>query len=426
MAKNTSINFTTPVGRVVQGSLYEGKDTDAEGAPLKVKHGVNAGQPRLDFYFALAIPKGIETHWAATEWGGKIWQHAHVRYPAAGQTDKFAWKITDGDSQKPNSKQKRPCDREGYPGHWVLNISSGFVPKIVRQRPGSNPPAFDAFNDLNGVKLGDYVEVNINCDFNDSQQQPGVYMNHGTVCFRGHGQEIYVGPDVSKMGFGQAALPAGASATPLPGQFGAQVAAGAIPGAYPVPGAAPGGYPIPGAPAAAPLIPGMAAAPAPGGYPVPGAAPAPQPVYAAPAPAAAPVRMMTQKANGMAYEQFLPAQGWTDALLIEQGYMYPPQAAAPAPVAMAPAPGGYPAPGAAPAGYPVPGAAAAPIPVHANPQFAQVPGAAPAPGGYPVPGAPAPGAARMMTPKANGAPYESFIANKWDDAALIRDGYMYP
>ena len=38
-----SVNFTTPVGRLVQGSLYKGNDTDAEGRPLVVKTGANAG-----------------------------------------------------------------------------------------------------------------------------------------------------------------------------------------------------------------------------------------------------------------------------------------------------------------------------------------------------------------------------------------------
>ena len=44
---------------------------------------------------------------------------------------------------------------------------------------------------------------------------------------------------------------------------------------------------------------------------------------AAPAPVAAPpVRMMTPKAQGVAYEAYI-ANGWTDALLIEHGMMMP-------------------------------------------------------------------------------------------------------
>ena len=57
----TAVNFTTPVGRLVAGSLYKGQDKDAEGRPLVVKNGPQAGQPRLDFYFAIAIPNRVAT-----------------------------------------------------------------------------------------------------------------------------------------------------------------------------------------------------------------------------------------------------------------------------------------------------------------------------------------------------------------------------
>ena len=52
-------NITTPVGRLVAGSPYKGSDKDAEGRPLVVKNGPDAGKPRLDFYFAVAIPKNL-------------------------------------------------------------------------------------------------------------------------------------------------------------------------------------------------------------------------------------------------------------------------------------------------------------------------------------------------------------------------------
>lgn len=70
-------------------------------------------------------------------------------------------------------------------------------------------------------------------------------------------------------------------------------------------------------------------------------------------------------------------------------------------------------------------AAAAPAPI-ASPTS----GPAPAPYtnymGAPAPAAPVPAAppARQMTPKANGATYEQFVANGWTDDALRRDGYM--
>jgi len=53
----TKVNITSPVGRIVMGSLYDPSTTDAEGKPLVVKTGPNAGQPRVNYFFALAIPK---------------------------------------------------------------------------------------------------------------------------------------------------------------------------------------------------------------------------------------------------------------------------------------------------------------------------------------------------------------------------------
>lgn len=49
---------------------------------------------------------------------------------------------------------------------------------------------------------------------------------------------------------------------------------------------------------------------------------APAPIAPPPAPPAAPVRTMTPKAAGATYESFI-SNGWTDALLIEHGYMMP-------------------------------------------------------------------------------------------------------
>ena len=86
-------NFTTPVGRLVMGSLYKAQTTDADNKPLLVKQGPNAGQPTVRYFFALAIPKNPgETHFAQTEWGQKIWQAGHAGFPQ-GQANAptFAW-----------------------------------------------------------------------------------------------------------------------------------------------------------------------------------------------------------------------------------------------------------------------------------------------------------------------------------------------
>lgn len=375
----TGQNFTTPVGRLVAGSLYKGQTQDAEGRPLLIKNGPNAGQPRVDYYFGLAIAKGAEPHWAHTEWGQKIWAVGHAFQPSAGQNPKFAWKVADGDSQIPNANGKKNCDREGWRGHWILHISSGYAPRIFKARAGTNPPTFDPMVEPDAVKLGYYVQVNINADANNSTQQPGVYLNHSMVCFSAFGPEIFVGPDAASAGFGAAPLPAGASMTP-PANFNPAATAAGAP----------------------PLVPNLP--PVPGAPPVPPGAVVPPPVLVPPVPAAAPARVLTPAAGGATYEALLGA-GWTDATLIANGLMLPPAAAVPVAPPVVPA-----------------------VPVVPNPAFVQMPPVPGAPGALPLPpGAPAlpvPPVARQMTAKAGGHTYESLIAGGWTDATLVQQGMM--
>ena len=338
------VNITSPVGRIVMGSLYDPSTTDAEGKPLVVKTGPNAGQPRVNYFFALAIPKGAEPHWAHTPWGQQIWNVGNQAFPNAAQSPAFAWKIEDGDSQIPNKKGRKPCDNEGWRGHWILKFSGGFAPKVYQQEGAGYVQVMQK----DFCKPGYFVEVAFSVEGNGSQSQPGVYLNHSMVCFRAYGQEITFGPDVASAGFGAAPLPAGASMTPPAGAIPmpqAPAAAPALPGAPagyappPVPGmmpqvpaAAPAGYaPPPGLP----QVPGVAPAPlAPAGFaptpsvPAPGA-PAPIPVtpnpgfVQVPPPAAAPaapVRQMTAAAQGIPYESYIQ-QGWTDAMLVQNGLM---------------------------------------------------------------------------------------------------------
>lgn len=320
------VNITSPVGRIVMGSLYNPSTTDAEGKPLVVKTGPNAGQPRVNYFFALAIPKGPEPHWAHTPWGQQIWNVGNQAFPNAAQSPAFAWKIEDGDSQIPNKKGRKPCDNEGWRGHWILKFSGGFAPKVYQQEGAGYVQVMQK----DFCKPGYFVEVAFSVDGNGSQSQPGVYINHSMVCFRAYGPEISFGPDVASAGFGQSALPAGASMTPPAGAIPmpqAPAAAPALPGA-------PAGYAPPPVPAGVPQIPGIAPAPlAPAGSvpmpsaPVPGA-PAPIPVtpnpgfvQVPPPPApVAPVRQMTAAANGVTYEAYVAA-GWSDAQLVQNGLM---------------------------------------------------------------------------------------------------------
>ncbi len=325
------VNITSPVGRIVMGSLYDPSTTDAEGKPLVVKTGPNAGQPRVNYFFALAIPKGVEPHWAHTAWGQQIWNTGNQAFPNVAQSPAFAWKIEDGDSQIPNKKGRKPCDNEGWRGHWILKFSGGFAPKVYQQEGAGYVQVMQK----DFCKPGFFVEAAFSVDGNGSQSQPGVYLNHSMVCFRAYGTEIQSGPDVASAGFGQSALPAGASMTPMAGAIPmpqAPAAAPALPGAIPMPGIpqAPGVAPAPLSPAGS--VP-MQYAPAPGvPAPIPvmpnaGFVQMPPPVPQAPAapmvppaPPAPPVRQMTALANGLPYEAYI-AQNWTDAMLVQNGYM---------------------------------------------------------------------------------------------------------
>jgi hypothetical protein len=357
------LDITTPVARLVAGSLYEPRTQDYDGNPLKVKTGANIGKDRVDYSFGIAIAKNPgETHWSQNPFFAPIWAHAHAAFPAGeAQQRTFSWKIDDGDSTELNKKMKRNCDREGFPGNWVMWFSGSQAPRIY------NAMGTEILLEKDLVKRGYYVQVFGNVTDNSPSQTPGLYINHSMVAFSGVGPEISSGPDVSQAGFGKGvALPPGAVA-----YTGQPIAPSA-------------GVPVTGAP---PLIPAMAIAPPP-------LIPAPVPVApAAPVPAGP---QMTAKANGATYAQMY-AGGWTDAMLIAEGYMVPP----PLPVGSAPVPSVL-----API-VPV----APPLPVIPNPAILAIPA---------VPAAPA----RVMLPAANGASYEQLIASNWTDALLVQHGMM--
>lgn len=280
-------NLVTPLGRLVQGSLYDPQTTDAEGNPLITKSGPQAGQPKVVYYFALALPKGNEKHWAETPWGQKIWSIGHTGFPnGQANSPTFAWKINDGDSTVPNRAGKKPCDKEGYPGHWVLNFSSGFAPQIVNEDGSAYILERDHIN------LGDYVQVAGTVTDNGSQQQPGVFLNHSFVAFSRFGKRIVVGVDPKSIGFGKdVVIPAGASLTPTATTFTPPVSA-------------------PAAPMQAPVVTAIA----PQIY-------SPPPAYPEIlTPYASQVRNMLPPAQGATYEQMIAA-GWTDQLLVQHGMM---------------------------------------------------------------------------------------------------------
>src|ERR1700740_1677164 len=119
-----AVYLTTPVGRLLWGSVSVPKTKDSKGNPLVIKKGPEAGKPNPRYEFGIGIPKAGEQHWNQTVWGRLIWDTALKAFPNGFAAD-FSWKVTDGDSTAPTKKGKAaPCTREGHPGHWVLAFSS--------------------------------------------------------------------------------------------------------------------------------------------------------------------------------------------------------------------------------------------------------------------------------------------------------------
>jgi hypothetical protein len=208
-----SKEILTPVGRLVQGNPFKPQTTDAEGRPLVVKSGPNAGQPRQSFFIALAVPKTDPGVNAIIQ---SILDESKVAFPqyfdATGRLIKpdFATKFTDGDSQLPNANGLRPCDREGWKGCWVFKFNNGFAPKCFTKGGAS------IITNSEEIKCGYYVRVYASVAGNNSVQQPGVYLNFSMVELVGYGEEIKFGPTGDIFGASPAALPAGASTVPLP------------------------------------------------------------------------------------------------------------------------------------------------------------------------------------------------------------------
>lgn len=312
-----------PIGRLIGGSVTKGDSTDSKGQPRVVKTGANAGQPLTVYSFGVAFPKNGTTAWTQTQWGAAIYQAGVEGYPN-GETNRpdFSWKVIDGDSQIPNKRGKKPCDQNGYPGNWIVWFASAAAPKlydIIGNKVGDAPRPLLAPME---IVPGYYVQVFGSAKDNKPSETPGVYINHSMVALAGYGEVISYGPDVNEVGFGGAALPAGASMIPVAGMApttpAAMVAPAALPGAI-VPPPAGVVAPPPAAVAQVAVAPNpaiLAAAAPPPPAAVAQVAPPPPPAAADPMGAPSGRRMI----GAYTYQQLQAAQ-YSDEQMIAQGYM---------------------------------------------------------------------------------------------------------
>ena len=166
-------DLLTPVARLVSGHpmiSYPVVD-DKTNLPKLDK----IGQPMNSTTVGLAFAKGAETHWNQTVWGAAIWAAGSAAWPNGEfNAPTFAWKVIDGCSAIPNKKGNKPCDREGYKGHWVLFASTMF--SIPSYHVGRYE-AHQVIQDKNELKTGDYVRLSFNVVGNNPSISPGVYIN---------------------------------------------------------------------------------------------------------------------------------------------------------------------------------------------------------------------------------------------------------
>jgi len=298
------VELLTPVGRLVQGSLYDPLTTDAEGNPNIDKN----GEPYVEYFFAMAIEKGQEKHWSETSWGQLIWAMGHKAFPNIASSPTFSWKIKDGDSTiQTTPKSRRPCDYTGFPGNWVLCFKTRYAFSIC------NDNGQLALTEKDYIKLGYYVRVFAKVSGNGATQQPGVYLRPEAVALIGEGDVINRTVDTKDIGFGKdLVIPAGCRRTSVAPEF--ANAPPVVPPTYTTTLAE--NVPL------NPQLHGLPPVPAVGHS----TAPMPPPHHGIltppPASPAASQRVMLPAANGQSYEQMI-AQGWTDITLVQYGMMQP-------------------------------------------------------------------------------------------------------
>lgn len=275
MAQNTnSIKIVTPVGRLLQGDVFTGRDTDMNGQPYTYKRGAKAGQPYSKYIAVIGIEK-TNPEWA--EFWAKIAQCAQTGMPNMFGADgnplrEFHWKYVDGDSDVPDQGGRAPRDKQGFAGCHILRFTAnGYAPKACDENA-------ELLTDPNSINRGDYIRIVGTVTPNGDMTKPGIYVEQQLIQRIGYGPRIQTGIDPAKELAANAVgyVPQGVSAAPL-----APAAVPAAP-AHVAPAAVPAAQPV--APAFAP--PGMAPAAPPQMAPVAPGVPAVQPAAPAPNPAA--------------------------------------------------------------------------------------------------------------------------------------------
>lgn len=206
----------TPVGRLVQGSVFQGNTTNKAGEKLVYKSGSSQGQERLEYYVGIAIKKDNQ------EWANFFQKMVAIAkqdfpnyfvngsIPNIGANSNFSWKITDGDGL--DSTGQPYSNREGFAGCFILNAKTSFKPVVY----DNNKPVNQI---TDGIKRGDYVRLICTIESNkgSASQKAGLYVNLHVAQLVGYGNEIFTTPDFTNLleSSPVANIPSEASSTPV-------------------------------------------------------------------------------------------------------------------------------------------------------------------------------------------------------------------
>ena len=202
-------DLLTPVGRFVAGSFTKPETKDYHGNDLIIKTGVDQGKPGVRFWAHIAFQKGNNEF---NQLYQKIQTIGKAGFPELFQGGQYAgdfsWKLLDGDSTIPNKKGTVISQKEGYSGHFILNFTTSFAPKLYDME------AVEIDDNKEYIKLGDYIRIMGSVSPNKNLNNPGVYLNMSKVQHVAYGKRIVMSSGEPFKKAPTENLPVGASLTP--------------------------------------------------------------------------------------------------------------------------------------------------------------------------------------------------------------------
>lgn len=255
------MDFNTPVGRIVQGSVAMQQQKDMETGQPEVN---SDGTPRMGTFIALAFPKVLPNGQANTEFDtfhAMLKQVAAASWPALFPqgangpctNPRFSWKLQDGDGTDQSGRSV--ADKPGFAGNWIVKFYTAFPLRCFHEGKFAAHEEIQKPEEV--IKRGYWVRLFGEAKSNNASgtQVPGISLYPKLLSFVERGEEISSGPD-AEQAFGTAQVgwrpPASASPVPSPGAMPAPPAVSVpqVQVAAPTPPAAPAAPAAPVAPAA--------------------------------------------------------------------------------------------------------------------------------------------------------------------------------